>query len=312
MLPNEPFVYFGTSAFSADILRGLLATGLIPSVVVTTVAKPAGRGLKTVPTPVAAVAQPKNLPLIEVATLKSADVQTQLASCATKFAILAAFGKIIPPAVLNLYPKGIINVHPSLLPLYRGPAPIQSVICDGQNETGVSLIVLDNEVDHGPILAQEKLPISDSDDAATLSQKLASLATNILPAVLTKYLSSAVSPTPQDHQRATFTKMIKREDGKADFSKTAAELDRQRRAYAPWPGLWTVWQSKRLKLVQTTVSAEDGQKPGVVSFTNQQLAVACGQGSLLIQKLQLEGSAVLDAAEFLRGHRNFVGSQLPS
>ncbi len=304
-----PFVYYGTSAFSVIILRGLLQAEVQPSLVISTEPKPAGRGLKLMPTPVAALAQEKNLPLLTVKTLKPEAIQKQLIASSTPLAILAAFGKIIPQNVLDIYPQGIVNVHPSLLPLYRGPAPIQYALRDGQTETGVSLIVLDEQVDHGPMLAQEKCRVAETDDTLTLSQKLAELSVNLLLSSLDHYLGGSISPVPQDHCQATFTKMITRADGQADFSKSAAELDRQRRAFTPWPGLWTRWQDKRLRLLETAVVDYKGEAKKVI-MNGSQLIIGCGSGSLVIKLLQLEGGRALSAADFIRGHKGFINSTL--
>jgi methionyl-tRNA formyltransferase len=310
MLSNISFVYYGTSEFSAVILDGLLSAGFKPTLVVSTVARPAGRGLKLVPTPVAALATEKKLSLLEVKTLKSPEVQARLASGQEPVAILAAFGKIIPPAVLALYPQGIINVHPSLLPLYRGPAPIQYALRDGLTKTGVSLIVLDEAVDHGPILTQESCPIDDEADAQTLSKKLADLSIKLLLTTLPGYLTSSVSARPQDHAQATGTKMISRDDGRADFNQTAQAINNQRRAFTPWPGLWTTWQNKRLKLIDTAVQPAYNGLLGQVELKDNQLLVACGQGGLIIKRLQLEGGKPMSAAEFVRGYPTIIKTHL--
>jgi methionyl-tRNA formyltransferase len=306
------FTYYGTSEFSTPILQGLLKAGLKSNLIVSTIAKPAGRGLKTSPTPVAQIAKELNLPLLEVKTLKDKEIQKQLTLSATPFAILAAFGKIIPPEILELYPKGIINVHPSLLPLYRGPAPIQYAIRDGQHHTGVSLIILDKEVDHGPILAQEKCLIEKIDNITSLSNKLAEISIKLLLSTINPYLDNSLSPITQDHNKATLTKMITREDGKADFSKSAIELNSERRAFTPWPGLWTTWQGKIVKFLETKPSKLNSTTPGKVELIKNDLIIHCGQGVLLINSLQLEGGKPLIVAEFLKGHKNFVSAELPS
>lgn len=312
MKPNNSFIYYGTSEFSACILQGLLKAGLKPSLVVSTIAKPAGRGLKIQPPPVTQIAQESNLPFWEVKTLKDKETQNKIASYKTSFAILAAFGKIIPKEILALYPKGIINIHPSLLPLYRGPAPIQYALRDGATETGVSLIILDEEVDHGPILAQEKSLINETDNSISLSNKLVAVAVKLLPTILTSYLEGSLPPTPQNHTKATFTKMITRENGKADFTKSATELNNKRRAFTPWPSLWTTWQGKIIKFLETKPNELSSATPGKVELINNDLMIHCGQGALLINSLQLEGSKPLSSAEFLRGHKDFVATKLPS
>ncbi len=305
------FHYYGTSEFGALVLEGLFKAGLAPSLVVSTAPKPAGRKQELILTPVSVFAKSKGLEVLEVSTLKSAEIQNLLASNHTSVAILASFGKIIPQVILDMYPKGIVNVHPSLLPQYRGPAPIQSAIRDGLTETAVSIMLLDAEVDHGPLLAQERCVIVDDDTTPTLSKKLADMAVKLLLITFESYLNNKLSPVPQNHALATFTKMITRDDGATDFSKPAQELYNQWRAFTPWPGLWTRWKGQRLKL--SKVSAGD-QKLSIGLVTNESdvVMIGCGRGSLVVHSLQLEGGKELLAADFCRGHKNFVGSTLPS
>lgn len=313
MASAEPFVYYGTSEFSRLILAGLLEANLTPQLVVTTVAKPSGRGLKTAATPVANLAQNSRLDVLEVSSLKNEELLQRLKAHGTTHALLAAFGKIIPPQVIKLYPKGIINVHPSRLPLYRGPSPIQTALLEGAAKTGVSLMLLDETVDHGPILAQEDCSIAPEDESASLGLKLAQLSIELLKQIVPAYLAGELTPTPQDHTQATFTKLISREDGQADFSQPAKGLDRRRRAFTPWPGLWTTWQGKQLKLTLTqTVNTDSKLTPGTVADKGGVITVSCGQGDLVILKLQQQGGRELTAAEFIRGHQNFVGTLLPS
>lgn len=309
MASLESFVYFGTSKLSADILRQIHKAGLVPELVVTTKAKPSGRGLKIEPTPVATVCKELGLVVLEVANLKTTETLERLKQSPTSWALLAAFGKIVPPEILNLYPKGIINVHPSLLPRHRGASPIQYAILNGDAETGVSLMLLDEEMDHGSIIAQTKCAIVADEDAEKLSDKLVDMAVALVTEKIPAYFAGNIQVVPQDHTKATFTRKITREDGQTDFSKSAEELDRQRRAFYPWPGLWTVWQGKRLKLISTTVLA-GSDETGRVSIQDGSLTVGCGQGLLQIHSLQLEGGKTLTAEEFLRGHQTFINSKL--
>ncbi len=310
MNSSEPFVYYGTSNFSAAILQGLLDAGLTPSLVISALPKPAGRGLTTSPAPVTVLAQLHQLRVLEVQNLKSKDIVEQLATMAAPFAILAALGKIIPQSVLELYPKGIINVHPSLLPAYRGPSPIQSAIRDGGAETAVSLILLDAEIDHGPLLAQATEHIAATDDAVSLAAKLAHTAVALLLKTLPLYLSGDVQPAPQDHSRASFTTMVERSDGQADFSLSAETLDRQRRAFTPWPGLWTTWHDKRLKFINTSVTKTHRGLIGVVEAQGDNVVIGCGHDGLIVHRLKLEGGRELTATDFVRGHKDFIGSTL--
>ena len=308
---SEPFVYFGTSEFSSQVLEGLLSAGCRPQLVVTTKPKPAGRGLGTVPTPVARLAGGAGLAVLEVSTLQP-PLPPELLRSGVTFGVLAAFGRILPAELLGLYPRGIVNVHPSLLPKYRGPAPIQFALKDGVLETGLSLIILDKEIDHGPLLAQQTIEVQGKDDVLQLSERLAHVATELLMATLPRYLAGELSPTPQDHAQATFTRLVKREDGEANFNKSAQELNRQRRAFTPWPGLWTTWQGKRLKLMNTSVRTAPVLAPGEVRELGDTTVVGCAAGSLVLEIVQLQDSKPMSVREFGRGHSNFIGSQLPS
>ncbi|MEK7496280.1 MAG: methionyl-tRNA formyltransferase, partial [Patescibacteria group bacterium] len=205
----------------------------------------------------------------------------------------------------------IVNVHPSLLPLYRGPSPIQSAILNGDTTTGVSLILLDAEVDHGPILVQTEQIINLEDDAVSLSNKLAEQSVKMLVESLPKYLSGELKPIPQNHSAATFTKIINKADGQADFiNKTAEELNNQRRAFTPWPGLWTMWQGKRLKLLSTVPHNAVTTKPGLVTLVEDSLVIGTKSGALQINELQLEGGKPLKTKDFLLGHKSFINSLL--
>ncbi|HAO81756.1 MAG: Methionyl-tRNA formyltransferase [Parcubacteria group bacterium GW2011_GWD1_42_9] len=306
----KSFVYYGTSDFSRRILDGLLKAGIMPALVVTTQAKPAGRGLQTSLTPVALLAQTKTLPWLAVKSLKHG-LPTEITGTGADFGLLAAFGRILPKELLDLYRFGIINVHPSVLPKYRGASPIQSVLLAGEDITGITLIKLDEEVDHGPILVQAELKIGDS-DALDLEAKLAEMAVAKLIQTMPAYLAGTKSLQAQDHTAATFTKQITREDGWADFSLPAFVLNNKRRAFTSWPGLWTSWQGKRLKLIATQ-PAVASLRVGEVGLSNGLVAVGCGQGSaLIIKSLQLADGKTQPGQDFINGHKNFIGSQLPS
>lgn len=303
------YTYFGNTELSLTILVGLRKIGREPFLVVTTKPKPAGRGLKLQPSPVAQYCRKNNLPYIEVDSLKNDDTLSQLKENKTPYAILAAFGKILPQSVLGLYPQGIINVHPSLLPKWRGPSPLQYALMSGETTAGVSLILLDSEVDHGPILSQKELRIQPADSYTDLENKAAALAVSMLNESVDSYLSGNLLPEAQNHNQATFTKMIAKESGKVDFNKTADELNNIRRALSVWPGLWTLWQSQVLKLIDTEVS--DLALPlGQVSELNGNIAIGTSKGSLVLKQIQLAGKKPASAMDFVRGHQDFIGSIL--
>ncbi|MFZ5391419.1 MAG: methionyl-tRNA formyltransferase [Patescibacteria group bacterium] len=307
----KPFVYYGTSEFARIILSGLLKAGLRPILVVTVPPKSQGRGLKIIKSPVAETASLNNLDLLEVASLKDSVVLEKLKHFKTEFALLAAFGQIVPKVVLDLYDKGIVNVHPSLLPLYRGASPIASVLKDGQSKTGLSLMLLDNLMDHGPLLKQIDYNINKDQTADNLAADLADLAVKILPETLSDYLSGQLKPLEQDHSRATYTGLISRVDGRANFNLSANQLNNQRRAFEPWPGLWTDWQGRTVKLLKTGICHLSQTKPGLVRWVEGQgLVIECRLDGLVIKSLQLAGKKPLSAEDFIRGQKSFLGTVL--
>ncbi len=215
----------------------------------------------------------------------------QLQKLKSPIAVLADFGLIIPPDILNLFPKGIINIHPSLLPKYRGPTPVQTAILNGDKETGVSIIKLDSKVDHGPILTQTKESILETDTGESLYQRLFEKGANLLPKVLEIYLKGNLKPQPQNHQKATFTKPLTRQNGYLDISDLSnamtavTKIDRMIRAYFPWPGVWTKWKMK-------------DEKWKILKF-------------LPGQKLQVEGKKPISYQDFLNGYPDAKSVILP-
>lgn len=303
------YTYFGNTSLSVKILAGLCQINLVPSFVVTTKGKPAGRGLKVKPSLVAEFCLAHNIKFIEVSSLKSEEVLTELIQNKTECALLAAFGKILPQSVLNIYSKGIVNVHPSLLPKYRGPSPLQYALLNNDKVTGVSLIVLDEEIDHGPVIAQTEFNINETDEYSDLEDMAANLAINMLSEHFVKYQQGLVIPTTQNHERASFTKMISKNMGQADYNLSAQVLHCQQRAFNVWPGLWTVWQGQIIKLTKTEVCP--GVLPmGQIAMLENQVVVGTAQDLLVIKQLQIAGKKNTPVADFIRGHQSFIGSKL--
>lgn len=274
------FVFFGTPEFATIILERLIEFSYKP---------------------LAEFRNPKESVSVLIEKLKNLKPD---------LAIIAAYGKILPKEILGIPRYGFINVHPSLLPKYRGPSPIYTTILNGDKETGVTIMEVDEKMDHGSILANSKLPISGSDNYETLSKKLAELGGELLVKTIPDYISGKIKPIEQDHSKATYTKIIKKEDGKIDWSKSAQDIERMTRAYYPWPTAWTLWNGKVLKILEGQVLTGDDKKIGEIFFKNNEPAIKCGKKILIIKKLQLEGGKVLMAKEFLNGHKDFIGSVL--
>ena len=300
------FVFFGGADFSTEVLQYLLEAGWIPSLVITNKPQPVGRRQILTPSPVFDLAKQRQLPILEVAGLKGGEIVNQIQSTKSPLGILVALGMIVPQNLINVFSDGIVNIHPSLLPKWRGPSPIQYSLLNGDNETGVSLMLLDKEIDHGPILTREKVNIKPDDTFPDLSITLSNLGAKLLIEKVPDYVSGKLKATNQDHSMMTFCKMIKREDGLVDWHKKASQIYNQWRAFTPWPGIFTTWQGKRLKLIKINLTNVKASTPGLVLEQDGQLLINCADFCLRIDELQLEGGKALFAANFLKGHLRLV------
>ena len=314
-------VFMGTPDFSIPVLHGLMekeGTQIVG--VYTPPDRPRGRGRDQVPTPVKAAALELDLPVFQPASLRPERVRRELGDLRPDVAVVAAYGKLLPPEILSIPSHGCLNIHPSLLPRYRGPSPVATAILDGVERTGVTLMLLDEGMDTGPIVAQEDLELTGSETAHSLTEELFRLGANLLLESLDAWVAGTLDAKPQDNGQATVTTKLERSDGSADWSLAAQQLERMQRAYTPWPGLFTQWQGKSLKLVEVMAPvAMEGYRtlpaagPGEVvalSHSESPLGIGTAEGILGIKALQLEGRRPLPAAEFLRGYPDFVGSIL--
>lgn len=252
--------FFGTPHFAQIVLENLVDSPYKPTIVITAPDAKSGRGQKLVPTPVKQTAIENN---IDVLTPKSLNQQSTIDNQQFDLAILVAYGKIIPKEILGIPKYGFINLHPSLLPKYRGPSPIQSAILSGESKTGVTIMLLDEEVDHGPILAQHEILIENNDNNETLHEKLGSIGAKLLTKTLSDYLEGNLKPKPQNHSKATFTKHIERLDGYIDLKNppTKNQLQNMIRAFHPWPGVWTKLNGKIIKFLPDGKIQPEGKRP---------------------------------------------------
>jgi methionyl-tRNA formyltransferase len=226
--------------------------------------------------------------------------------------VLAAYGRIILQEILDIPVHGALNVHPSLLPKYRGPSPVQSAILAGEETTGVTILLMDKEIDHGPILTNDKLQTTnDKSTYPELHNQLAELGGDLLVQTIPLWVEGKIKPVPQNHSEATYTKLITKEQGIIDWEKPAEYIERQVRAFYPWPGTYTKFEKiskyQILKILKANVLAETQGKPGETFLHNSQLAVYAGKDALVIEELQLEGGKPMSSKEFLLGHRDFIG-----
>ncbi len=324
---NKPedlrIVFMGTPQFAIPILDDLIKSEFKPMAVVTAPDKPTGRNQEIIPPPVKVLVQNYQIPAWQPETKEELVAQTT--SLKPDLIIISAYGKILPKEVLMLPKYGSINVHPSLLPKYRGPSPIQFAILNGDKETGASIMLMNEKIDEGPILAQQSVAIEKKENYQSLEQKLSALGAKLLLKTLKRWViikeldkltKKLIYPQEQDHLRATYTKVLTRQDGKIIWNKTAEELERQIRAFYPWPGSFTfVRKDKKLlslKIIRANaLKCETEREPGEVFLTDdKKLAAQTGKNCLLIEELQLEGSQPLPASEFLKGRPEIIGTIL--
>ena len=305
-------VFMGAPQFAVPALERLISGEHTVVAIYTQPDKPAGRGRMPSFPPIKRVALEHGLEVRQVESFAKAGAAASLAELSPDVIVVAAFGQILPPRVLAVPPFGCINLHPSLLPRHRGPTPIPSSILAGDEWTGASIILLDEGVDSGPILAQRRVLIAPQDTTDSLTDKLAQISAQLLEETLPRWLSRSLTPQPQPEEGATYTRLISKGDGNIDWQIPAVHIERMVRAYYPWPGCYTTWRGKMLKIVLATpITGERGDSGRVLTLPRGEVGVQCGEGILRLQGLQLEGKREMAADEFLRGQRDFVGSLLP-
>lgn len=307
-------IFFGTSKFAVPALEALKNAGYEITAVITNPDEPVGRTKILTPPPVKVVAQKLGIKILQPKTLKDRgyleSLDPNLYTLNPDLGIVAAYGKVIPKEILDLPKLGLVNIHPSLLPKYRGPTPIQSAILNGEKETGATLIKVDEEVDCGQIIAvSEKVEIGNK-NYSKLHDELSKLGAEFLIKTLRGFLDGKIIPQEQEHSQATFTKKFTRDDAKINWNKTAEEIDRQIRALNPEPGVWTVWNGKMLKILEAEVTGEEGGQIGQVFQKEKKIIVGTGENSIVLKTVQLEGKKAVSAEDFTRGNGDFIGAVL--
>jgi methionyl-tRNA formyltransferase len=303
-------VFMGTPEFAATILAALIEAGHRVCAVYTQPPRPAGRGHRLQISPVQALAERRGLAVRFPASLRSLDVQAEFAAFAADAAVVAAYGLILPRPVLQAPRLGCLNVHASLLPRWRGAAPIQRAILAGDSETGISIMQMEAGLDTGPILLQQSLPIGPKTTAGELTGRLAALGARLMLAALAGVASGALIPRPQPPEGVTNATKLRREEARLDWRLPAVQLERQVRAFDPWPGAFFEGRGERIRVLAADAELEaPGAPPGTV--LDARLTVACGAGALRPLRLQRPGRAPLDTAAFLRGFALPPGTLLP-
>lgn len=308
-------IFVGTPQFAVAPLRHLVLEGYHVAAVYTRPDRPAGRGRPPLPPPVKEAAREYRLPVYQPAGLKDPAVIDGMAKLRPDFIVVAAYGQLVPPPVLEIPRLGCLNLHPSLLPRYRGASPVPAAILAGDDFTGVSIMLMDAGLDTGPLLARAQMAIPPADTDGSLTARLSGLAACLLPEVLSRRGRGDMTCRPQEEAEASFTRPIIKQEGEIDWGRPALEISRRVRAFSPWPGAYTRWRGKRLEILRAvplagTRNAAVGE---VVALGGEgaEIGINTGSGVLGVLKLQLEGKRALPAAEFARGQRDFVGSVLP-
>jgi methionyl-tRNA formyltransferase len=304
-------VFFGTSNVALPVLEALKKQHEIAAVV-TTPDSVVGRKQELSESPVSALAKDLQLLTFKPESLKdNKEFLNKLQNLSADVFVVVAYGKILPEEIINLPKLKTLNVHPSLLPKYRGPSPIKHALLDGQTQTGTSIMLIDSGMDTGPVLAQDTLQIEPDDNDFTLTDKLSKLSANLLLKTISEYAEGAIQPKSQDEADATYSKMVSKGDGKLDWQKTSREIYNQFRAFFLWPGIWTTWNGNVLKIANCApldYPIPPNTAPGSVL---EQGVVVCGSNTALqISRLQLAGKNEIGILEFLNGYKEFTGSKL--
>ena len=300
---NKQIIFWGTPQFAVPSLDSLYKLGILAAVV-TQPNRPAGRGKKILASPVKSYALENDITILEPDSLDT-NFEVAIKKYLPATFVIVAYGKIIPQRILDLSELPAINIHPSLLPVLRGPSPIQTAVLSSFKSTGVSLMQLDKKMDHGPILSQIKAKIGSEEDYLGLSERLSQLGADLLAQNIGAYLSGQLTPLAQDDSQATYCHLIKKEDGQIDFKKTAQQIHNQVRAYNKWPGAQATLDDLELKILETKISKID-LKPGQSSFDQKNIFVGTSLGSIQILKLQPAGKKIMLAEEFIRGYQKYL------
>jgi methionyl-tRNA formyltransferase len=305
-------VFMGTPAFAVPTLDVLLQAGLNLVGVYTQPDRPKGRGQTLAAPPVKEMALRHGIPVFQPQKLRAPEVVEELRALAPDLIVVVAFGQILPKSVLEIPRYGCINVHASLLPKYRGAAPINQAIIDGETETGITTMLMDVGLDTGPMLLKRALPIGPDETAGELHDRLCLLGGETMAATLQLLLRGELRSEVQDESQTCYAAMLKKEDGRINWSQSAQQIHDRIRGLSPWPGTYTFLHGEPLKLFLTRVEAGAGEPGTILAPATDAVRIACGSGVLAVRELQLPGKKRLAAADFLRGCPLPIGSRLES
>jgi methionyl-tRNA formyltransferase len=302
-------LFMGSPQFAVPSLRALASNYNLIGVV-TQPDRPAGRGKKLRPSPVKVVSEELNLNILQPRSLRDDDSVRQIQVLQPELIIVSAYGQILPQKILDIPAYGCLNIHASLLPRWRGAAPIQAAILNGDEETGISIMLMDAGLDTGPVLSQTKLTIETNETAGDLSDRLAAVGADLLIKTLPDYLKGEIKPTPQDDSLCTYAPMIKKSEGALDFSKTSTQLSNQVRAFEPWPTSYFSWDGQRIVVKKAYAKSWKNMEPGHVFLVDAYPAITTIDGILVLEEIHPAGRKVMSGDAFLRGSPDFIGANL--
>jgi len=306
-------VFAGTSSFAVPILRTIVDEGYVVTGVVTQPDRPAGRGQTLQPPPVKTKALELGLPVYQPVTLRNDEARSLFATLAPELLVVVAYGKLLPAWLLSLPRFGAVNLHGSLLPRYRGAAPIQWAVANGETKTGVTTMQMDPGMDTGPILLTLETVIGAEETAVALAERMSKPGAQLMLQTLAGLEAGSVTPIPQDNSLATKAPLLKKEHGLIDWSLTAHQIFNRLRGFTPWPGIYTGFRGKKLQIWQAQPHAipDSGNAPGALLISRERLSVVCGGGTLLeLLELQLEGRRRMSASDFVNGSQPKNGERL--
>lgn len=303
-------VFMGSPEFALPTLSALAQSPAHEVLAVFTQPdRPAGRGKKLTGPPVKGLAVELGLPVLQPQKVRSDEAFAQLQELAGDVIVVVGYGQIIPQRIIDLPEYGCVNVHSSLLPKYRGAAPVNWAIVRGETETGVCTMKIVKKLDAGDVLLCRKTPIGPDETASELSARLAPMGAELLMATLSGLEAGEITPQPQDESQMTYAPLMKREDAAIDWSLPATEIHNRVRGFDPWPGAFTAYRGKRLQVRRTRLTDAQGE-PGKILAVSDGLTIACGEGAILATELQPEGKPRMAAAAFINGYRPQVGDRL--
>ena len=304
-------VFMGTPHLSIPVLERIVDDGHEILAVYTQPDRTSGRGRRKAISPLKEYSVSKNYLVLQPENFRSnsSEINT-LKKFDADIAVVAAYGILLPPEVLSAFRHGCINLHPSLLPKYRGASPVSSTILAGDKYTGVTIIQLDSGMDSGPILSQEKIKLQGDEFCDKLTMDLFMLGSKLVSKTISEFATGNIEIVQQDHDKATFTEKLSRNDGLIDWTKGFNRIWKEIRAYNPWPGSHTKFKGKNLKIIEAKISTENKSPSGYVSIHRNEVYVGTSDGSLNVNKLQVEGGNIVLASDFARGHKDFENSVL--